>query len=58
MIEKVHMRSKVSMTLSQESAMGLAARNTEPDITTGDAGRVALTFFFNLMELWARLSRC
>ena len=32
--------------------MGLAARNTEPDITTGDAGRVALTFFFNLMEHW------
>ena len=40
------------MTLSQESAMGLAARNTEPDITTGVAGRVALTFFFNLMEHW------
>ena len=32
--------------------MGLAARNIEPDITTGDAGRVALTFFFNLMEHW------
>ena len=32
--------------------MHLVAHNSEPDITSGDAGRVALTFFFNLMELW------
>ena len=30
--------------------MHLVAHNTRPDITSGDAGRVALTFFFNLME--------
>lgn len=32
--------------------MQLVAHNPEPDITSGDAGRVALTFFFNLMEHW------
>ena len=32
--------------------MGLPARHAEADITSGDAGRVALTFFFNLMEHW------
>ena len=32
--------------------MGLLAHNIEPDITSGDAGRVALTFFFNLMQHW------
>ena len=32
--------------------MGLAARHIEPDINSPEAGRVALTFFFNLMEHW------
>ena len=32
--------------------MHLVAQNPEPDITSGDAGRVALTFFFSLMEHW------
>ena len=35
-----------------EAVMQLVAHNPEPDITSGDAGRVALTFFFNLMEHW------
>ena len=32
--------------------MGLTARHIEPDINSPEAGRVALTFFFNLMEHW------
>jgi len=32
--------------------MGLPARHAEAAITSGDAGRVALSFFFNLMEHW------
>jgi hypothetical protein len=32
--------------------MTLQALQTQPDLSSGDAGRVALTFFFNLMNLW------
>ena len=32
--------------------MGLAARHIEPDINSPEAGRVALTLCFNLMEHW------
>lgn len=32
--------------------MSMKALHTTPDVSSGDAGRVALTFFFNLMDLW------
>lgn len=32
--------------------MHLVAHNPQSDVTSGDAGRVALTFFFNLMGHW------
>lgn len=32
--------------------MQLVALHAQPDITSGDAGLVALTSFFNLMEHW------
>ena len=37
--------------------MHLVAQNPEPDITSGDAGRVALTFFFNLMEQYLHVEK-
>lgn len=32
--------------------MHLVAHNPQSDVTSGGAGRVALTFFFNLMGHW------
>lgn len=32
--------------------MTLSASDAQHDLQSGDAGRVALTFFFNLMQLW------